>query len=88
VPPQRAGYIRSGPTTHFALKKPPFDELNHQKMDATITYDKVAALVGINIPTLEPCLNFEQIRMLRRHFKRDSSASDAPKASNTDGREW
>jgi hypothetical protein len=39
-------------------------------MDATITYDEVAALVGINIPTLEPCPNFERIRTLRRHFKR------------------
>jgi hypothetical protein len=38
-------------------------------MDATITYDKVAALVGINIPTLEPRPNFERIQMLRRHFE-------------------
>ncbi len=39
-------------------------------MDATITYDEVAALVGINIPTLEPRPNFKQIRMLRQHFER------------------
>jgi hypothetical protein len=31
-------------------------------MDATITYDEVVALVGINIPTLIPCPNFEQIQ--------------------------
>jgi hypothetical protein len=38
-------------------------------MDATITYDKVTALVGVNIPTLEPRPNFERIWTLRRHFK-------------------
>ncbi len=38
-------------------------------MDATITYNEVAALVGINIPTLNPCPNFEQIRILCRHFE-------------------
>jgi hypothetical protein len=38
-------------------------------MDATITYDEVAALVGINIPTLEPRPNFEQIRTFRQNFK-------------------
>ncbi len=54
-------------------------------MDATITYDEVAALVGVNIPTLEPRPNFERIRALRRHTY---NASHALKASNTDGREW
>jgi hypothetical protein len=39
-------------------------------MDATITYDEVATLVGVNIPTLEPRLNFERIRTLRWHFER------------------
>ena len=39
-------------------------------MDATITYDEVAALVGVNIPTLEPRPNFERIRALRRHLER------------------
>ncbi len=39
-------------------------------MDATITYDEVAALVGINIPTLEPRPNFECIRMLHWHVER------------------
>ena len=38
-------------------------------MDATITYDEVAALVGVNIPTLEPHPNFERICMLRRHLE-------------------
>jgi hypothetical protein len=39
-------------------------------MDTTITYDEVAALVGVNIPTLEPRPNFERIRALRRHLER------------------
>jgi hypothetical protein len=39
-------------------------------MDATITYDEVAALVGVNIPTLEPCPNFERMCTLRRHLER------------------
>jgi hypothetical protein len=38
-------------------------------MDETITYDKVASLIGINIPSLEPRPNFEQIWTLRRHFE-------------------
>jgi hypothetical protein len=38
-------------------------------MDATISYDEVAALVGINIPTLEPCPNFKRIWTLRQHFE-------------------
>ncbi len=56
-------------------------------MDNTIPYDEVAALVGVNIPTLEPHPNFERIRALCR--SRDSyNASHAPKASKMDGREW
>ncbi len=39
-------------------------------MEATITYDEVAALVGINIPTLNLCPNFERIRILCRHSER------------------
>jgi hypothetical protein len=39
-------------------------------MDATITYDEVAALVGVNISTLELHPNFEQIWTLRWHFER------------------
>jgi hypothetical protein len=38
-------------------------------MDATITYDEVAALIGPNIPSLEPRPTFESIRVLRCHFK-------------------
>ena len=38
-------------------------------MDVTITYDEVYALVGTNIPSLEPRPNFERIRKLRRHFE-------------------
>ena len=39
-------------------------------MDATITYDEVATLIGVNITTLEPRPNFERIRALRRHLER------------------
>ncbi len=39
-------------------------------MNATISYDEVAALAGVNIPTLEPRLNFERICTLCRHFER------------------
>lgn len=38
-------------------------------MDVTITFDEVYALVGTNIPSLEPRPNFERIRKLRRHFE-------------------
>ena len=38
-------------------------------MDATITYDEVYAIVGVNIPSLEPRPNFARIRNLRRHFE-------------------
>jgi hypothetical protein len=38
-------------------------------MDATISYNEVAALVGVNIPTLEPRPNFERIRTLHQHFE-------------------
>ena len=38
-------------------------------MDATITYNEVYALVGMNIPSLEPRPNFERIQKLRRHFE-------------------
>jgi hypothetical protein len=39
-------------------------------MNSTIAYDQVAALLGTNIPLLEPCPNFEHIRILRCHFER------------------
>jgi hypothetical protein len=38
-------------------------------MDAIIVYDEVATLVGVNIPSLNPHPNFEQIRLLFCHFK-------------------
>jgi hypothetical protein len=38
-------------------------------MDTAIIYDEVTALIGINIPTLDPRPNFEQIRIIRRHFE-------------------
>ena len=51
-------------------------------MDATITYDEVAALVGINIPTLEPRPNFERIRALRRHLERCLQRLPCPQSVN------
>jgi hypothetical protein len=38
-------------------------------MDATITYDDVANLIGVNIPSQNPRLDFDSIWLLRRHFK-------------------
>jgi hypothetical protein len=38
-------------------------------MDATITYDEVAAFIGPNITLLEPCPTFESSRVLSRHFE-------------------
>ena len=38
-------------------------------MDVTIIYDEVYALVGTNIPSLDPRPNFERIQKLRRHFE-------------------
>jgi hypothetical protein len=49
-------------------------------MDTTITYDEVAALVGVNIPTLEPRPNFERIRMLRRHLERALQCLPCPQS--------
>jgi hypothetical protein len=39
-------------------------------MDTTITYDEVTTLVGVNILSFNPHLNFEQIQVLHRHFER------------------
>ncbi len=50
------------------------------KMDVTISYNEVAALVGINIPTLEPCPNFECIHTLRRHFERALQCLPCPQS--------
>jgi hypothetical protein len=43
---------------------------NQQKMDATIAYNEVAALLGTNILLLKPRSNFERIRVLHCHFER------------------
>jgi hypothetical protein len=51
-------------------------------MDATILYDEVATLVGVNIPTLEPRPNFERIRALRRHLKRCLQRLPCPQSIN------
>ncbi len=39
------------------------------KMDTTITYDEVATLIRVNIPSLEPCPTFKKIRTLCHHFE-------------------
>ena len=49
-------------------------------MDATITYDEVATLVGVNIPTLEPHPNFKRIRTLRRHLERALQCLPCPQS--------
>jgi hypothetical protein len=49
-------------------------------MNATISYNEVATLVGVNIPTLEPCPNFERIRTLRRHFERALQCLPCPQS--------
>ena len=49
-------------------------------MDATITYDEVATLVGVNIPMLEPHPNFERIRTLRRHLERALQCVPCPQS--------
>ena len=51
-------------------KKAALQRASISKMDNTITYDEVTALVGVNIPTLEPRPNFERIHTLRRHLER------------------
>jgi hypothetical protein len=45
------------------------NQISSIKTDATITYDEVAALVGVNIPSLELRPNFVQIQNLRHHFE-------------------
>jgi hypothetical protein len=50
-------------------------------MDVTITYDEVAALIGINIPSLEPRPNFEHIRVLRLHFERALQCLPCPQST-------
>jgi hypothetical protein len=49
-------------------------------MDATITYDEVAALVGVNIPTLETRPNFERIWTLHWHFERALQRLSCPQS--------
>jgi hypothetical protein len=51
-------------------------------MDATITYNEVAALIGPNIPLLEPCPTFEIIRVLRRHFERTLQHLPCPQSTH------
>ncbi len=51
-------------------------------MDATITYDEVAALIGPNIPLLEPRPTFESIKVLCRHFKRSLQCLPCPQSTH------
>jgi hypothetical protein len=51
------------------------------RMDSTITYDEVATLIGVNLPSLEPRLTFEQIRALHRHFKRALQCLPCPQTT-------
>jgi hypothetical protein len=50
-------------------------------MDITITYDEVATLIGINIPSLEPPPNFERIRALCHHFERALQCLPCPQST-------
>ena len=57
-------------------------------MDATITYDEVAALVGVNIRRWSHARISREFVPYVGILRGASNASDALKASNTDGREW
>jgi hypothetical protein len=57
-------------------------------MDATIIYDEVATLVGVNIPTLGNTQISREFICSVGTSNVPSNASHAPKASNMDGREW
>jgi hypothetical protein len=50
-------------------------------MDATISYNEVAALVRINIPTLDLHPNFEQSWVLCRHFERALQCLPCPQTT-------
>jgi hypothetical protein len=50
-------------------------------MDATITYNDLAALAGVNIPSSKPRPNFERIRVLRRHLKRALQQLSCPQST-------
>ncbi len=54
-------------------------------MDLTITFDEVTTLVGANLPLLEPCPTFEQIRTLRQHLERALQRHNPP---CTGGKGW
>jgi hypothetical protein len=57
-------------------------------MDATITYDEVTALVGINIPLLEPHPNFERIRVLHQHFECALQRLPCPQSTQLGWKVW
>jgi hypothetical protein len=50
-------------------------------MEKTITYDEVVALVGIDIPTLDPRPNFEQNRVLCHHFEHALQRTPCPQTT-------
>jgi hypothetical protein len=57
-------------------------------MDATITYDEVATLIGVNILLLNPRLNFKEIEFSAATLSVNCNASHAPKAPFRGGRAW
>jgi hypothetical protein len=50
-------------------------------MDTTITFDEVATLIGVNIPSLEPRPTFKKIRALCRHFKQALQRLPCPQST-------
>jgi hypothetical protein len=52
-----------------------------QKMDETITYDEVVALLGNSIPSLEPRPKFESIWILCGHFERALQCIPCPQST-------
>jgi hypothetical protein len=57
-------------------------------MDSTISYDEVAAPVGINIPTLEPPLILNAFVLFVGTLNVPYNASHALRAFNTVGKVW
>jgi hypothetical protein len=57
------------------------DSQQFYQMDVTITYNEVMALVGVNIPSLNPRPNLEQIWVLRRHFEHALQCLPCPQST-------
>jgi hypothetical protein len=50
-------------------------------MGATITYDEVTNLVGVNIPSQNPCLDSDSTRLLRHPFERALQCLPCPQST-------